>query len=149
MLQRRPRGSSYPEDGTSDPRCHELLNQDTRPILPIGWCEFVNPNLAVLAPFRRKDALRKSIYPKIGALQFSLFIKWLRSVNVDGRDHEEIEPCSNIASLHGDFFAIYGSDLFSQDSLQLSGTGNIRLQASGRYFPGILTTRFKAATGRL
>ncbi len=29
MRQHRPRGSSYPEDGTSDPRCHELLNQDT------------------------------------------------------------------------------------------------------------------------
>lgn len=30
MLQHRRRGSSYPEGGTSDPRCHELLNQDTR-----------------------------------------------------------------------------------------------------------------------
>ena len=30
MLRHRPRGSSYPEDGTSDPRGYELLIQDTR-----------------------------------------------------------------------------------------------------------------------
>ncbi len=30
MLWHRLRVPSYPEDGTSDPRCHELLNQVTR-----------------------------------------------------------------------------------------------------------------------